>query len=187
MSRRWKEQHWILDALLAQNGAEGMFRALIPRWIERGMRLPDIQCTLGRVRAFAMLPREWGRTGRQLEELAGPVEAAGHALTAAELLHRAALCYARAQWGIFADDHPEKIAHHGKVLETYRRMIKLANLPIERVEVPFDGTSFPALFHRVPGPGKAPAVLFVPGMDMVKAEYPNPFLNHFARAGCTCS
>jgi len=53
------------------------------------------------------------------------------------------------------------------------RRSKLAEYPIERVEVPFDnGTTISCPLHLLPDRRKAPCVLDVPGMDQSKEVFP---------------
>jgi dipeptidyl aminopeptidase/acylaminoacyl peptidase len=53
------------------------------------------------------------------------------------------------------------------------RRCRVAEYPIERVEVPFDnGTTISCLLHLLPDRRKAPCVIYVPGMDQTKEVFP---------------
>src|SRR6202453_2610529 len=57
-------------------------------------------------------------------------------------------------------------------IEMFQRAAKLFNVPIEPVEIPFEGTSLPGYFYSA-GPGKRPAVVVCSGFDGTVEE------NHF--------
>jgi dipeptidyl aminopeptidase/acylaminoacyl peptidase len=96
---------------------------------------------------------------------------AGHQLTAASSLKRAATYF---QFGIaFANPtDPERARIHQRSLEAFTAFAELHEPRIERVEVPYDGTTFPAWF--VPAvtasEGPAPAVFYLPGWDSTKEQ-----------------
>ena len=120
---------------------------------------------------------ETDKSGALIVELA---EAAGHRETALVLYMRAISVYFMAQNCIYRDDDQEKIYLHGRVLNAFDGCMRTAPYDIERVEIPFEnGETIQANFHRAPGDDPAPAVLFVPGMDMTKEGYPNCASNDF--------
>ena len=83
-----------------------------------------------------------------------------------------------AQHPIYYDDHPVKLYLCGKLNEMVDRRIKVADYPIERVEVPFDkGKTISCLLHLLPDRRKAPVVIYVPGMDQTKEVFPKAFHN----------
>src|ERR1700677_4696933 len=49
-------------------------------------------------------------------------------------------------------------------IEMFQRAAKLFNVPIEPVEIPFEGTSLPGYFYSA-GPGKRPTVVICSGFD----------------------
>ncbi|MDH5750628.1 MAG: prolyl oligopeptidase family serine peptidase, partial [Rhodospirillales bacterium] len=63
------------------------------------------------------------------------------------------------------------------------KLFSMADYPIESVEIESEGKSYPGVFHRMKGDQPAPAVLFIPGMDMTKENYPNPLDNEFHHYG----
>jgi dipeptidyl aminopeptidase/acylaminoacyl peptidase len=131
-----------------------------------------------------MIPRAMAKQGKHLDELAAAAEAAGHRETALMLYTRAISVYFMAQNCIYRDDDQEKIYLHSRVINAFDGCMRTARYVIERVEIPFeDGTTIQANFHRAPGADPAPAVLFVPGMDMTKEGYPNCASNDFVNRG----
>jgi len=45
------------------------------------------------------------------------------------------------------------------------------------------GKSTYTLFQKAPGTGRKPTVLYIPGMDATKEDYPSPYNNEFTRRG----
>ncbi|MDR7419693.1 MAG: alpha/beta fold hydrolase [Armatimonadota bacterium] len=166
--RRRDGQQWVLDWLVKKTGR-------VQNFANDERDLPP------EVKSYRMIPRVLYKKARHEEEIARAAAQAGHSRTALALFWRAAQTYRDAQHAIFEDEHPEKMFLHGKLLECYDEVIALAPYPIEKVEVPWEGHSIAALFHRVPGHERLPAVLFIPGMDMTKETYPNPLDNAFGQ------
>jgi dipeptidyl aminopeptidase/acylaminoacyl peptidase len=109
-------------------------------------------------------------------------EDAGHGVEAREHYYVAATFYSNAQWAIFEDDNADRIAWGERRGACYDKYIEFADRPIERVEIPFQGTYLSALLYLPdsPKPGeKFPCILYIPGMDGVKEDHPmygNPIL-----------
>ena len=177
-------QKWIYNSLLALQGMEAFFRDAIPGWVnDYGYEYTDIKRTMGHIKSVDQIPDEWALTAEQVEQDALKDEEIGHHLTARMFYYRAALYYSRAQWAIFEDDNPCKESLLNKSLDCYDKVIRLNDYPIERVEIPFEDQSFPGLLHLPPGDGPFPCIIFVPGMDMTKEEYPWPERNIFKARG----
>ncbi len=105
--------------------------------------------------------------GEKLERLANEDEARGHTLTAARKHHRSGLYYLRA----------ERFAPHGdpRGLMAYKRGVArynharvLEKAPVEFLDIPFRGSTFPAMFVRAKGDGRRPCVVFQQGFDSLK-------------------
>jgi len=171
-------QKWILDSFAGMVGMDVIFPDAYIGWLEHGLKLTDYRVTMTRARSGEMLGKSWRKTAEQLEVMARDADARNHQETAGELYHRAALCYSKAFW---AEKTP---AAHAKVKECYDLAARTAAHIVERVEAPFDGTGIPALLHRPrAAPGPLPCVIFVPGMDMIKEDFPNLQHNVFTRRG----
>ncbi len=170
LDRRRDSQQWVLDYVIAQSGREQNFE-------NPGRRFPEA------VKNYRMIPRVLFKEAEHLERLARGADDAGHALTARRLYFRAVQTYRHAQHSIFVDDHPEKLFLHGRLTECFDRIIALSDGRVERVELPWEGSTLSGIFHRAPGPEAKPTVLFFPGMDMSKEAFPDPDDNPFALRG----
>ncbi len=110
-------------------------------------------------------------------------QAQGANATATYHYDHAIEAYRMAQHPIFFDDHPVKQLLYRKLSEMVDRRSKVADYPIERVEVPFDdGKTISCLLHLLPDRRKAPVVIYVPGMDQTKEVFPESAPQHRARA-----
>lgn len=182
--RRWWEQRWLLDQVIQTRGLDwdqGRTGKIL-RNCGPGVA-GELQEISRRVQKFTDIPREFSRAARRREELAVESEKAGHHHEAAEHYYVASTCYTNAQWAIYEDDNPKRIAWGERRRFCYDKFILYAGRPIERAELPLEGKSLAALIHLPPRikPGeKVPCVLYIPGMDGVKEDNPlygDPFLD----------
>ena len=155
-------QQWMLDLALNMRGRVQNF--------ERD----DVEVPPGsRARNYRMLPKVWRQSAERHEALARRAETRGANATAVTHYDHAIEAYRMAQHPIFFDNHPVKKKLYKKMSEMVDRRSKLAEYPIERVEVPFDnGTTISCLLHLLPDRRKAPCVIYVPGMDQSKEGFP---------------
>jgi fermentation-respiration switch protein FrsA (DUF1100 family) len=172
--KRFKDQRWVLDNIIRTVGVDwdqGRTHRLLA-YIGLG-GFPDVTQVRQRVTKFKDIPREFERVAKRREEIARKAEQEGRIVTARESYFMAALFYVNAQWGIFEDDDEMKIRLAEKQNACYDKYIQSAEHKIERVELPFEGKSVPALFHF---PAAAalpyPCVVSIPGMDSVKEDMP---------------
>ncbi len=183
MTLRRSGQQWVMDQLFRIAGHDLLFPGALGFRLERGYRYAEVERTMARVKTFRQNAREWARTALQLEEMARGAEARGHGVTARDFYYRAAIYYGRAQWSI-ARDTDEKRRLYDRCVAAYERMIAHADGLIERVVLDVDGEKVYGVLHLPPNrTGRVPAVLFFPGMDMFKEEFPNAENNPFARRG----
>lgn len=174
-------QKWILDTMVAGQGFDAIFPDAYIGWLESGMKLQDYRRTMARVRSLEMLGKAWTITGDDLWQEAERAEARGRRATANELYHRAAFAYAKAFW------QKKDTSSQRSLKETYAKVAATADYPIEQTEIPFGDTTVPAILHLPPNVSEpVPCVVFVPGMDMVKEEFPNVQNNIFVRRGIAC-
>jgi fermentation-respiration switch protein FrsA (DUF1100 family) len=85
-----------------------------------------------------------------------------------------------------ARDHPERLKAYRDGLECFRLFVDLGGDPVEFVEIPYDGSSYPALFVRAPSEGgrPAPCIVSCNGLDSMKEQiYGNGFAQALARRG----
>ncbi|HET9903935.1 MAG TPA: CocE/NonD family hydrolase [Xanthobacteraceae bacterium] len=171
--RRRDNQQWLLDHMVKTTGRVQNFAY-------------DQRIVPPEVKSYAMIPRAIEKVARHIETLARAAEKAGHRKTAGELYWNASEHYREAQHTIFEDDNPEKIYLHGKLLECFDGVMRLADNPIERVEIPFEGNYIQGVFHMLPGRPKAPTVLWIPGMDITKESVIDPNRHPFVERGMHC-
>ena len=182
-TRRWQEQRWLLDQVIKVSGLDwdqGRTGKIL-RNCGPGVG-GDLNEIGRRVQKFSDIPREFSRLARRREELGCKAEEEGHEVEAREHYYVAATFYTNAQWAIYEDDNPDRIGWGKRKRSCYDKYIRFANRPIERVELPFDGSSLSALLHLPyrsrPGE-KLPCILYIPGMDGVKEDtsiYGDPIL-----------
>ena len=165
-------QQWMLDLALNMRGRVQNFERDDPE-------VPK------RVRNYRMIPKAWREAAQRHEALARRAQAHGAKATAAFHYDHAIEAYRMAQHPIYFDDHPVKIALCNKLNEMVDRRSKVAEYPIERVEVPFDdGKTISCLLHLLPDRRKAPCVIYVPGMDQTKEVFPKAHRNVALARGC---
>lgn len=110
---------------------------------------------------------EWVKMADKLAELADEDLAAGRAFSAGAKLKRAAIYYQTGE-RMQGHGHPGRAETYAKAIGSFARGIALAADPVERVEIPYEGTHLSALFHRAPGEGPKPCVVYCNGLDSMK-------------------
>lgn len=128
--------------------------------------------------------RAWVDMADKVAGFAARDEAAGHGLTAGAKYARASVYYLAAERMQHRNFPPRQEAY-AKGLATFRKAVELGQENCEFVEVPYEGTSYPALFVRgegVSGPG--PCMVFVNGLDSLKEMgYRSGMARDMARRG----
>ena len=109
----------------------------------------------------------WSALARKVEELARRDEQAGHALTAGKKYLRASVYWFTAE-RMASHASQQKLAMYRAMLECFGRGARLRHEPLEFVNVPYEGTSLSALFHRAPGEGRKPVMIHFDGFDVTK-------------------
>ncbi len=109
---------------------------------------------------------EWRAMGEQVESRAEAALAKGHKFTAGDYYLRAGIYHYNAER--FISPGPEKRAQGEMAYRCWHAGIRLREPTIEFVDVPYEGTTLPALFMKAPGDGRAPTVVVVNGMDNAK-------------------
>lgn len=171
--RRRDNQQWILDWLVKTTGRVQNFAY-------------DQRVFPTEVKSYRMIPRVVEKYARHYESMARAAESSGHVGTARELYWNASERYREAQHAIFQDDNTEKIYLHGKLLECFDKVMRLADSRIERVEIPFEDTYIQGILHFTADAESAPTVVFCPGMDLTKEARFNPFNHPFTSRGLNC-
>ena len=163
-------QQWISDYLIKATGR------VVHHDLD-GRSLPP------QVKNIRMAEKYIARSAENAARLAGEAESRGDSLSARQLYRIAAERFREAQHFCVPIVGPRKRELHGRLLECAAKLHSMAGYPIERVEIPYEGESLPALFHQAPGEEAGPAVLFMPGMDQTKENFPNPLANDFRTRG----
>jgi len=109
---------------------------------------------------------EWAAMADRIAGVADTAAAEGRPITAGHHYMRAGNYYYNAER--FIPPGAEKMAMYRKALRAYHAAMERLYPEIERVEVPYEGTSLPAYFVRGAGSGRRPTVVLFDGMDNAK-------------------
>jgi len=109
----------------------------------------------------------WGAMADRLVLLGEEAETGGHRASAAEKYCRATAYYITAERMQSRHYEPRR-AMYQTMLDTMRRAVGAGRLNCERVEISYQGSSFPGLFVRGEGAGPRPCMVFCNGLDSVK-------------------
>jgi pimeloyl-ACP methyl ester carboxylesterase len=115
--------------------------------------------------------REWTRLGERLEGMAAEAERNGHFLTARDRYLRASNYFRTGEFFVRPDD-PRKLQTYDQGIECFRKAGRYFRPPLERVRVPYEGTTLPGYFipARNAPLGPTPAVIFFGGSDSTAEE-----------------
>lgn len=127
----------------------------------------------------------WIAMAERLVELGEEAEAAGHNDTASEKYCRAVAYLVTAERMQKQDFAPRQQAYR-TLLDTMARAIAVGRLNCERIEIPYEGTSYPALFVRGYGEGPRPCMVFCNGLDSIKEMIYLAVRETFAGRGISC-
>jgi dienelactone hydrolase len=109
----------------------------------------------------------WVEMADKLAGLAEEDEERGRAFSASDKLERASLYLFNAE-RMQGHGHPGREATYAKALAVFDRSTALGKLNRERVEIPLDTGTMPALYTRAPGGGPKPVVVYCNGLDSCK-------------------
>lgn len=110
---------------------------------------------------------QWTKQADTLIGLADEDEALGRGFSAGAKLERASLyllCAERMQ----GHGHAGREETFAKAQEAFKRAMRLGDTGVERVEIPYGDSTFPALYIRAPGDGPKPVVIYCNGLDSSK-------------------
>jgi pimeloyl-ACP methyl ester carboxylesterase len=127
----------------------------------------------------------WGTMADRLCALGEEAEAAGHGASAAEKFCRATAYYMTAE-RMQSRHYEPRWAMYRKMIETMERAIAAGRLNCERVEVPYEGASYPGLFVKGHGEGPRPCMVFCNGLDSVKEMIFLSMRDALATRGISC-
>ncbi|WP_375195953.1 alpha/beta hydrolase family protein [Sphingobium sp.] len=119
-----------------------------------------------------MFMQAWARMGEKLLDLADEDEAKGRTFSASNKLERASLYLFTAE-RMQGHGAPGREETYAKARDTFDRSTALGKINRERVEIPLEQGTMPALFTRAPHSGqgregKRPVVVFCNGLDSCK-------------------
>jgi alpha-beta hydrolase superfamily lysophospholipase len=165
-----KGQRWVLDAFLSVGGLDVLHPDAGALFEQIGYDSTDIKRVFAPVKAGSMLPACWSAAAREIEGRARHWDERGFSATAKRMYERASLLYARTHYSVLADD-PLRTRYLNKVIQSFERVIELANHPIERVVLPFEGKHLHGILETPVGAKNVPCVVMLPGMDMFKEDW----------------
>ena len=111
----------------------------------------------------------WSAVADRLVGLAEEDEAAGRNLSAGEKYRRAALYLINAD-RMQSVHAPDRRAHYERAIALQHKAMRLAQDPVEIVEVPYAGVSLPAYLYRAPSDGPTPVLVVWNGFDSFKEQ-----------------
>ena len=109
---------------------------------------------------------EWRALGDRIEKRGDEALAKNHRVTAGDCYLRAGIYHYNAER--FIQPGPAKKAQCAHAYKVWHQGIRLRHTNVEFIEVPYEGTTLPALFMKTSAPGKRPTVVVVNGMDNAK-------------------
>jgi len=152
--------------------------------IDRACRPIREAAARGEDAGTALLFDAWMGLADQVSANAAVDEAAGRRLSAAAKYGRAAGYYLAAE-RMQSRDYAPRWEAYRKGLEGFRKRIALGGEACEFVDIPYAGSSYPALFVRAEGAGGRPAPCLVScnGLDSMKEQIFIGNAQAFARRG----
>ena len=109
----------------------------------------------------------WKKLAERVEKLALEHEVAGQYLSAGRKYRRACGYYLTAERVVNHRD-PRRIQTYRQAMRAFKKAIQLRKEPVEFVEVPYMGSSLPALFIPGEGKGRRPCMIHFDGFDVMK-------------------
>jgi len=110
---------------------------------------------------------EWVKMADKLVGLAEEDLALGREFSAGAKLKRATIYYLTGE-RMQAHGSAGREQTYAKALDSFQRGTRFAGDPVERVEIPYEGKTIAAYFHRANVDGPAPCVVYCNGLDSMK-------------------
>jgi Esterase FrsA-like len=168
-ARRFREQKWLLDMVIATVGLDWDQLRMAVTTAPVGFEgIGDWSVVAARAKRFDEITPAFADGGARRETKASEAQERGDLITARESYLVSALYFGMAQWPIDqASDLNREL--DAKKVANFTRYAALANYRIERVEIPMGDQTIPGWLH-FPLTGKAPypVVISLPGMDTFK-------------------
>lgn len=137
------------------------------RFLAGGIGIGDLNRTLSRISAWGDWGPEWTKTAAEHEARADHAEEAGQIQSATEAYLTASKYYHLAYF-LSVDD--VDLHHHGlnKMVACHDRVLDRQRPAVEKVAIPYLDGPLLGLLSTPPGPGPAPVVIVLPGLDSTK-------------------
>jgi pimeloyl-ACP methyl ester carboxylesterase len=165
--RRWREG-------IAPRSVDGRVATVVDNWFPRflanGLDYLDVRRTVDGISAWQEWPDRWVAAGERYETLGDEALEAGHEVTAAAHLKRAALTYQFAQF-VLTDDVDRRERIHRRMARVYRAAAPLLSPPAEEVLIPWRGIEMHGYLRRPGGIDDAPLVVLIPGLESTKEQF----------------
>jgi pimeloyl-ACP methyl ester carboxylesterase len=137
-----------------------------------GSEIGEVLATAKQIRQgnFESWHQAWNKTAARAESIAEEARAKGHRVSASHVFLRASNYYRTAEFFLAPDD-PRHMKTFEKSRTTFWQFIELSGLYVERVRIPYEGTTLPGYFYRVDDSGIArPTILSLGGFDSTGEE-----------------
>ncbi|WP_020496598.1 alpha/beta fold hydrolase [Sciscionella marina] len=139
-----------------------------------GADIGEVLYTAGRITAgdYDSWYTEWSATADRLWQVAEQARHGGRTVTAGDAYLRASNYYRTAEFFLHGNkDDPRIRQSYDSATAAFHRFVELAGpASIERVEIPYEGTTLPGYFYPSPLPGKQPLVVMHNGFDGTAEE-----------------
>jgi dipeptidyl aminopeptidase/acylaminoacyl peptidase len=137
-----------------------------------GSEIGEVLATAKQIQAgdFDSWHRAWHSTASRVEALAEYSLHQRHCLSAGQAFLRASNYYRAAEFFLAPDD-PRRLATFEKSRTTFWKFLEVSGLCVERVRIPYEGTTLPGYLYRVNDfKLPRPTLLFVGGFDSTGEE-----------------
>jgi dienelactone hydrolase len=125
----------------------------------------------------------WRQLAAQVQGFARRDDAEGHHWSAGRKYLRASVYWFTAE-RMTSHKNPAKLELYHAMIKCFARGVELHNEPIDFVDVPYEGTTLPALLYRAPQSGPRPAMIHFDGFDVTKEwMHLSGISKEFARRG----
>ncbi|MBT0668243.1 alpha/beta hydrolase [Novosphingobium profundi] len=125
--------------------------------------------TLGPDKASALMFDSWIAVADQVAANAAADEADGFALSAGTKYLRASGYYLAAE-RMQSRDYPPRWAAYDKGMDLFHKGCALRGICVEKVEIPYGDTSYPAIFYHDGSGTPRPTLVSVNGLDSMKEQ-----------------
>lgn len=142
----------------------------IHRFLADGVHYRDLIDIRAAAPDWKSWPETWSKWAAAAEKRGEAALAAKTTLTAATEFARASLYYHYGQYLLF-DDLELKKKVHDKKRDAFKRAAPLLEVPMERVEIPFENIKMSGYFRTPPGVKNPPCVILLGGLDTTKEDY----------------